>query len=87
MELVANIFQVFGAIAFGFLFVIIFYRGNSLLPCIITHSAINILSAFAKETGLTLEERIVFSLIQLVIIVIYVVILTRTLPKKEGTAC
>lgn len=83
MEFVSNLFQVIRAIAFGFLFVIIFYRGGSLLPCIMTHSAINILSAFANKTGLTVEKHIVFSLIEFIVITIYILTLTRTLPKKQ----
>ncbi|MDE6221396.1 MAG: CPBP family intramembrane metalloprotease [Lachnospiraceae bacterium] len=82
MELAANLFQVVGAIAIGFLFVILFYRGGSLLPCIITHAAINTISAFANETGLTMERRMVSSLILIAIIVVYTAILTKTLPKK-----
>ena len=82
MELTANLFQVAGAVVYGFLFVILLYRSGSLFPCIITHSAINILSAFANKTGLTLEKRIAFILIELIIIAIYVLTLTKTLPEK-----
>lgn len=60
MDLTENLFQIIGAIALGFLFVILSYRGGSLLPCIITHSTINITSVFANETGLTVEKRIIF---------------------------
>lgn len=77
-----NLFQVTGAVAIGFLFVILFYRGESLLPCIITHSAINITSGFADETGLTIEKHLVFQLLLLAITIIYSLILTKTLPKK-----
>ncbi len=83
MELVANLFQIEAAIMFGFLFVILFDRGGSLIPCIVTHSAINILSAFANEAGLTTEKRIAFSLIEFVIIAVYVLILIKTLPKNQ----
>lgn len=83
MDLVANLCQVFVAIAIGFLFVIIFHRGSSLFPCIITHSVINSTSAFANETGLTVEARIIFNLIMLVIAVVYALLLTKTLPKKQ----
>jgi hypothetical protein len=82
MEFATNLFQVLGTIAFGFLFVILFYLSGSLLPCIIPHSVINILSAFASETGLTVERRIAFILIKFIIIAIYVLILTKTLPEK-----
>lgn len=73
----------FRAIAIGFLFVILYYRGGSLLPCIITHSTINITSVFANETGLTIEKRIIFQSILLVITVAYALILTKTLPKSN----
>lgn len=47
MGLIANLGQVVSAVAFGFLFVILFMKTGSLLPCIAAHSAINALSAFA----------------------------------------
>jgi membrane protease YdiL (CAAX protease family) len=37
------------AIAIGFAFTIIFYKGKCLWPCIITHSVVNSLSAFANR--------------------------------------
>lgn len=49
MDLVSNLCQICFAIAVGFLLVTIFYRGGSLLPCIITHSAINTLSTKQKN--------------------------------------
>ena len=81
--LAENLFQVTGAIAIGFLFVILFYRGGSMLPCIITHSVINATSAFANETGLTIKSRILFQLILLVITAAYALILTKTLPENQ----
>lgn len=83
VELIANLCQVYGALAVGFLFVTIFYRGGSLIPCILTHSAIDAVSAFANETGLTNGKRILLSLSRLVIVVAYTLILTKTLPKRK----
>lgn len=83
MDLVTNLCQVVGAIALGFLFVTIFYRGGSLLPCILTHAAIDVASCFANEVGLTPEKRILFSLSRAIIVIIYTLILLKTLPKKE----
>ena len=83
MELVENLFQIAGAIAFGFLFVILFYRGGSLLPCIVTHSIINILSAFANRASLSVEKRMIFTLIEFAIIIGYALILIKTLPKNR----
>lgn len=80
-QLAENLFQVTGAIAIGFLFVVLFYRGGSLLPCIVAHAFINIASAFSNETGLTVEKRIVFQLILFVISAAYAYVLTKTLPK------
>ncbi len=84
-DLAENIFQVVGAIAIGFLFVILFHRGKSLWPCIIAHSVINVTSAFANEAGLTLGRRIVFELILLAITIAYALILIRTTSVESGT--
>lgn len=83
MELAENLLQVVGATLYGFLFVMLFYRGGSLIPAILTHCAINISSAFVKETGLTPEKRIGFMVIQLAIIAGYVCFLSRTLPEPQ----
>lgn len=45
-----TLLQICYATAIGFLFTILFYRGKTLWPCIITHSVINSLSAFGEET-------------------------------------
>ena len=58
-ELLSNLLQVVYAIAVGFMFVMIYYRTKSLLPCIITHGVFNALSAFVNETGLTSKEQII----------------------------
>ncbi|MDE6739899.1 MAG: CPBP family intramembrane metalloprotease, partial [Lachnospiraceae bacterium] len=78
MELADNLCQITFAIAVGFLFVILFYRGGSLLPCIITHSAINTISTFANGTDVTLEMHMVHILIMITITVAYTLILTKT---------
>ena len=44
-----TLMQIIYAVALGFLFTIIFLRSGSLIPCILTHSAINSLSTFARE--------------------------------------
>lgn len=58
MDLGNNLCQIVFAIAVGFLFVTIFYRGGSLLPCIIVHAAINTLGTFANDSDLTVERRL-----------------------------
>ena len=84
MNLVNNLCQIVFAIAVGFLFVMIFYRGKSLLPCIIVHSAINTLSTFANDVELTVETHLIHITILIVITVVYTLILTRTLPKNKA---
>lgn len=71
------------AIAAGFLFMTIFYRGGSLLPCIITHSAINSLNTFVNEAGFTVEKQIIHCFVMIVLIAAYILILTKTLPKNQ----
>lgn len=82
MDLLSNICQVVGAIAIGFLFVVIYYRGGSLIACILTHSGIDVASAF-NNGDMTAGEHILFTLSRLVIVVIYTLILLKTLPKAE----
>lgn len=83
MDLVNNLCQIVFAIAVGFLLVTIFYRGGSLLPCIIVHSAINTLGTFSNDTDLTVEKHLLHLAILIVITVAYTLILTRTLPKNQ----
>ena len=58
MDLVNNLCQIVFAIAVGFLLVTVFYRGGSLLPCILVHSAINTLGTFANDANLTTEIQV-----------------------------
>lgn len=83
MDLVSNICQVAGAIACGFLFVIIFYRGGSLIPCIIAHGANNAVNVFANQAALTPENQVMLSLAVVAIAVAYAVVLLKTLPKPK----
>lgn len=53
-----TLIQICYAVAIGFLFTIIFYKGKSLWPCIITHSVINSLSAFANEKTITIYKHL-----------------------------
>lgn len=78
-DLVSNLCQIFSAVAFGFLFVIIFFRSKSLLPCIIAHIAINSLNAFARE--ITPQTNIIVSVIITAIAIAYTLILLKALPK------
>ena len=81
--LVPNLCQVVSAIAIGFLFVVMFYRGKSIIPCILAHQFINVTSFFANESAIDDTTRIVQSLIICAIALIYAAVLLKTLPKRE----
>lgn len=44
-----TVLQTVYAIAIGFSFVLAFHKGGSLVPCIVTHSVINVGSVFSRE--------------------------------------
>ena len=85
MNLANNLCQIVFAIAVGFLLVTIFYRGGSLLPCIIVHSAINTLGTFANDANLTTETQLLHIAVLIAVTVAYTLILAKTLPKKQRT--
>lgn len=62
-ELLPNLLQVIYAVAIGFTFVMIFCKTKSLIPCILTHSIFNSLSAFSNEAVMTLQKQIVSGII------------------------
>lgn len=78
-DLVSNLCQVVSAIAFGYLFVIIFYRDKTLIPCIIVHSVINALSAFAKP--ITAQQQIISAIVLTLVASIYSIYLDKKLYK------
>ena len=81
--LINNLCQIVFAIAVGFLLVTIFYRGGSLIPCIVVHSAINTLGTFANDSNLTMGMSLLHVGILIVITVAYTLVLTRMLPKNQ----
>ena len=83
MDIVGNLCQIVFAIAVGFLLVTIFYRGGSLLPCILVHAAINTLGTFANDANLTTEMHLLHLAVLVAVAVAYTLTLTRTLPKKQ----
>lgn len=53
-DLIPTLIQICYATAIGYLFVMIFYKGKSLLPCIIAHCTVNSLSIFNIDNTLSL---------------------------------
>ena len=82
-ELLPNLLQVVYAIAIGFAFVMIYCKTKSLMPCILTHSIFNGLSAFANQAAMTPQREIVSGILLAVIGGGYALYLT--LAVKEET--
>lgn len=66
-ELLPNLLQVMYAVAVGFAFVMIYCKTRSLMPCIITHSVFNGLSAFSNEAVMTPQRQILSGVLLTVI--------------------
>ena len=81
--LVENLCQVCYAMAIGWLFVTLFYRGKSLWPCIAVHSAVNAFSAFADQTAMNSARHIAVAVVICITAVGYTLLLHRTLPNPQ----
>ena len=82
-NLLPNVCQVFYAMAVGFLFVVMFYKGGSLIACILTHSLVNAFSVFQNTQAITPLIEILISVAIIVVSVIYLIILLKTLKTNK----
>lgn len=80
-ELVPTLLQICYAVAIGFLFTIIFYQSKSLVPCIITHSIVNSLSAIAGNRTETFN--IIIAIVLTAISICYAIWLLNDRAKSE----
>ncbi len=80
-EILPTVCQILYATAFGFLCVVVFYKGKTLLPCIIAHSAVNALSVFTQEPT-TLAQTIVPGIVLFVVATCYAIYLWKKLPDR-----
>lgn len=80
-----TLMQICYAVAVGLLFTVLFLKGKSLWPCIITHSAINSLSAFANEDGAPIWHGIAGSAFLCVVSLAYVVYIVRVTKEDQKT--
>ena len=84
--LVETLAQILFAIMVGFTLVILFYKGKSLVPCIVFHSLNNALSAF----GMTNEEAAgalhmsteQFEMIYVIILIVILAVYSFAMSKK-----
>ena len=81
-ELLPNLLQVVYAIAIGFAFMMIYCKTKSLMPCILTHSIFNGLSAFANEAAMTPQREILSGILLAVIGGGYALYLTLAVKEK-----
>lgn len=51
MATVENLLMIVFAVAWGFVFTMVYYKSGSLLPCILAHAAVDVLSKLAMETA------------------------------------
>lgn len=79
-DLVAGLCQIVYASAVGFLFVVMFYKSQSLLPCIATHGLVNALSMFCNTTDL---QTIIISIVITFVAVGYALYLMKVVQKTE----
>ena len=77
MDLFSNLMQIIYATAAGFLFTIIFYKGKSLWPCIITHGLVNASSVFVDVESLTKTQEITVMVVWTVISVTYAIYILK----------
>ena len=84
-DLLSNLCQVCYAVAIGFLFVIIFYKGKSLVPCIVTHSVLNSLGAFGNEAA-NHAHVLLTSAVLIVVSVAYSLIIIKGVDKPGERA-
>ena len=75
-ELFETLMQVVFAVAFGFAVTMAFYKGGSLLPCILAHSLTDVFAMFAGGSGDSLLNRITHAVL-ITIAAAYSLYLTR----------
>ena len=84
-DLVSNLLQVLYASAAGILFAVMFYKTESLLPCIAAHSLLNALSVFVNEEAMTVKNEIISSSVLIIVPMVYLIYILKALPAKKIT--
>lgn len=82
---VSSVVQIVFAVLVGFVLVLIFYHGKSLIPCILFHSANNAFKVFSAEGNLNPETEMVLNLV-LIFVVLggYSLYLIRAFSRKAA---
>lgn len=84
MDLASSMTQIVLAVLLGFVLVLIFYYGKSLIPCILFHSANNALKVFSADGSLDPQTEMVLNLVVIAIVLGgYLLYLVRAFSMKE----
>lgn len=84
MDLASSMTQIVLAVLLGFVLVLIFYYGKSLIPCILFHSANNALQVFSADGSLDPQTEMVLNLVVIAIVLGgYSLYLVRAFSMKE----
>ena len=81
-DLVETLNQVVFAVAVGFIFTMVYYKGGSLLPCILAHSIIDVTSVFAADEG-SQRLNLILHVVTIVLAVAYCLYLARRVETPE----
>lgn len=73
--------MVFG-VAVGFLFTMVYWKGGSLLPCILSHSLIDVLSVFSKRSETGDRVFLIVALVTCAVYGLWLLQLESGLPQK-----
>ncbi len=76
--------QIIFAVLIGFVLVTVFYRGGSLIPCIVFHSVNNAIGAFEAEGQMDPRTEMIMNLILIVVVLGgYLLYLYKIAPREE----
>jgi len=81
-EIIPTLLQICYAMSIGYLFVVIFVKSKSIVPCIIAHSVNNSLSIFNEENTLSMYIAPIFLV---VFPLIYAVYINKTVKESQTT--
>lgn len=86
-DLLSSLQQIVFAVLVGFVLVLIFYHGKSLIPCILFHSANNALGAFGAASGRSPQTELALNLtLMLAVLGGYLLYLVKAFPKAGAPA-
>ena len=80
---VSTLIQIVFAVLVGFVLVLIFYHGKSLIPCILFHSFNNALRVFEADGAMSPQAEMMLNLVMIIVVLGgYLLYLVKTFPGK-----